>query len=56
VDSEFNGYAFSGMTLRDYFAARAMELQSWHNEGDNYRNHADRCYLMADAMVKARDE
>lgn len=43
-----------GMTLRDYLAAKAMELQPWHNAGDSYSNHADRCYLMADAMLKAR--
>jgi hypothetical protein len=48
-------HADEGMTLRDYFAAKAMELQSWHNEGDNYSNHADRCYSMADAMVRARE-
>lgn len=45
----------TGMTLRDYFAAKAMELQLWHNEDDSYSNHADRCYLMADAMLKARE-
>lgn len=45
-----------GMTLRDYFASMAMQLQPWHDLDDNYLNHADRCYSMADAMLKARQE
>ena len=46
------------MTLRDYFAAQAMQSQI----GDldlRYRESrqviAERAYLMADAMMKARD-
>ena len=27
-----------GMSLRDYFAAKAMELQPWHNEDDSFRS------------------
>jgi hypothetical protein len=43
-----------GMTLRDYFAAKAMQtLVSKHNhEGDVSRN----AYKIADAMLKARQE
>ena len=41
-------------TLRDLFAAKAMALQPWHDPDDCFANHADRCYVMADAMLKAR--
>ena len=43
-----------GMTLRDYFAAKAMQtLVSKHShEGDVSRN----AYKIADAMLKARQE
>lgn len=41
-----------GMTLRDYFAAKAMQALVRDNYFDVV---ADRAYLMADAMLKARD-
>ena len=47
-----------GMTLRDYFAARA--LQGWYSETgglpheDNLSGYAAHFYRMADAMLKAR--
>jgi hypothetical protein len=42
-----------GMTLRDYFAAKAMQsmAQKYSHEGDISR-HA---YKIADAMLKARE-
>ena len=42
-----------GMTLRDYFAAKAMQsmAQKYSHEGDISRN----AYKVADAMLKARD-
>ena len=46
----------AGMTLRDYFAAKAMRLQPWFDLEDNFQNHADRCYAKADAMLKARKQ
>ena len=54
----FSGY--DGMTLRDYFAAKAMqaEVQSC----DVYLSHdainiiVARSYRVADAMLKAREE
>ena len=46
---------YDGMTLRDYFAAKAMQMQPWHDLNDGYLNHAERCYSMADAMLKARE-
>ena len=41
-----------GMTLRDYFAAKAMQsmAQKYSHEGDISRN----AYKVADAMLKAR--
>ncbi|WP_200555998.1 hypothetical protein [Klebsiella pneumoniae] len=54
----------SGMTLRDYFAAKAM--QGWiasypeseqHPVATHHENMvAELSYLMADAMLKAREE
>ena len=42
-----------GMTLRDYFAAKAMQTlaQKYSHEGDVSRN----AYKIADAMLKARE-
>jgi len=44
-----------GMTLRDYFAAKAM--QGFISRGGNYNAEfdADRAYAFADAMLKARE-
>ena len=44
-----------GMTLRDYFAAKAME--GFISRGGNYNAEfdADRAYAFADAMLKARE-
>ena len=43
-----------GMTLRDYFAAKAM--QAWISRGDDSGENgiAKWAYEMADAMLKAR--
>ena len=56
---------YNGMTLRDYFAAKAMQviLQSQYEDGiyvgdaDNDSEHmcARSAYIMADAMLKARE-
>ena len=53
-----DGILYEGMTLRDYFAAKAMqaEMSKWkdgHEEG--YEGIAELCYCMADAMIRARD-
>lgn len=45
---------FHGMTLRDYFAAKAMEQVDWSNTGINAG--AETCYEVADAMLKAREQ
>lgn len=46
----------SGMNLRDYFAAKAM--QAWISRGDDNGENdiAKWSYDMADAMLKARDK
>ena len=63
----FNGWGepFQGMTLRDYFAAKAMQviLESQYEDGiyvgdadnDSEHNCATYAYVMADAMLKARE-
>ena len=56
-----------GMTLRDYFAAKAMasyvndveEQKYWAREytiEEMFRFTANRAYAMADAMLKAREQ
>jgi hypothetical protein len=42
----------TGMTLRDYFAAKAMEQVDWSNTG--VIAGAETCFELADAMLKAR--
>lgn len=52
-----------GMTLRDYFAAKALPvvITDWLNTGDIFQDPelaeviARDCYIVADAMLKARD-
>jgi hypothetical protein len=52
----FPGYGEPGMTLRDYFAAKAM--QGFISRGGHYECAFDaaRAYAFADAMLKAREE
>jgi hypothetical protein len=48
-----------GMTLRDYFAAKAMQAyvssDKWREDMDSIRT-ASMAYRMADAMLKERDK
>lgn len=58
----------AGMTLRDYFAAKAMQAgydkhydmfmdntyEDWH--GDGIEGLAQEAYIIADEMLKARDK
>jgi len=46
------GYA-RDMTLRDHFAGAAAEYVSWSI--NTFELSAERCYAIADAMLKARD-
>ena len=45
---------YNGMTLRDYFAAKAMQTlaEKYSHEGDVSRN----AYKIADAMMKERGQ
>lgn len=50
-----------GMTMRDYFAAKAMTMlmQEWPInifDNDAQDEVARNCYTMADAMLKAREK
>ena len=50
--------ASGGMTLRDYFAAKAMQAYLSGEDRDEfgYGEWATASYSMADAMLKARSE
>ena len=50
-------WSYQGMTLRDYFAAKAMEgtIASADYDFDS-RQRANWAYKMADAMLLERDE
>jgi hypothetical protein len=50
----FNGWGepFQGMTLRDYFAAKAMLRTSVNT---SYEDLAKTAYKIADEMLKARE-
>lgn len=46
-----------GMTLRDYFAAKAIQGMMADHTRDNYPEElAEHAYKIADAMMKAREE
>ena len=53
VDREFY-YILRGMSMRDYFAARAMEGLLTDFDGDD-EELAHRSYMIADAMLEARE-
>jgi hypothetical protein len=44
-----------GMTLRDYFAAKAMQSYVAHNKSYDFDDIAAVSYRTADAMLKARE-
>ena len=52
-----NSYHYEGMTLRDYFAAHAMNGTLAPGEKFHHKkSFAEWCYQMADAMIAARGE
>ena len=55
--AELANITWEGMTLRDYFAAKAMQaiLQLGANSSE-FHMDADAAYEMADAMLKAREQ
>lgn len=53
----FKEQAFSGMTLRDYFAAMAMQgILSDHNYDHPAKKLAELAYKVADAMLEEREK
>ena len=54
-----HGHKFMGMTLRDYFAAKAMQnfadQVSSQSDQEWFDKVAKGAYRMADAMLKARE-
>lgn len=48
----FSRPAQSGITTRDYFAAKAIPFIQWNS--DNTALCAKRCYEIADALLEAR--
>lgn len=56
VDGQECG-APTGLTIRDYFAAKAMQLMVVysHEEHEEHEGIAKACYHMADAMLRARE-
>ena len=46
----------TGMSLRDYFAAKAMQAELTGYQGEWYDRVAKEAYKMADAMMKAREK
>jgi hypothetical protein len=58
-DPAERGMQLTGMTLRDYFSAKAMQAyvssDKWREDMDSIRT-ASMAYRMADAMLKERDK
>ena len=46
---------YTGMTLRDYFAAKAMASVIARGDDTNRPGMAEWAYAMADAMLRARE-
>lgn len=44
-------WQYGGVTVRDYFAAKAMAEMNWHD----FDGSARECYKIADAMLRARE-
>jgi len=49
----YSDHVYLGMSLRDYFAAQAM--QGVYPLCQTYETAAKECYKVADAMLKARE-
>ena len=51
------GMHLSGMTLRDYFAAKAMQaMLQLGADSEAFEEDAEMSYQMADAMLRAREK
>jgi hypothetical protein len=56
-DKDFIHFAQSGMTLRDYFAAKALQgMLAEISLKATPKEFADQAYKISDAMLKARAE
>ena len=56
VSGDWSQIKEKGMTLRDYFAAKAMEgSRSRNSRYETWDDLAKDAYEIADAMLKARD-
>jgi len=56
VGLEAFGEDKTGMTLRDYFAAKALQaILGAGISSDQYKDDAEQAYVIADAMIKERD-
>ena len=57
--SKTGGLANGGLTVRDYFAAKAMAAlvsdTDWRQDMEGWSDAAFAAYAMADAMMKARE-
>jgi hypothetical protein len=56
----FEQHEYTGMTLRDYFAAKAMQGYAQYSAANSKSVFSDQqlaedAYLIADAMLKARE-
>jgi hypothetical protein len=53
-----HGHKLTGMTLRDYFASKAMQILMSNSGGywskEHLKTYADVAYEMAEAMLEAR--
>ena len=54
---EGNSADHFGMTIRDFFAAAALQglLANHEASFDSRKERAEYCYIVADAMLKARE-
>ena len=53
----FETFAIQGMSMRDYFAAKAMQAMLVNRNDASYLEKMPKiCYQWADAMMKARNE
>ncbi|CAB4130549.1 hypothetical protein UFOVP121_13 [uncultured Caudovirales phage] len=55
-DGSLKQEAKIGMTLRDYFAAKAVQAVIARGDDTNRPGMAEWAYAMADAMIKARNQ
>jgi hypothetical protein len=46
----------TGMTLRDYFAAKAMQVILAADGVNDWKTRAEHAYAMAEAMLEVRNE